>query len=166
MGVRTVGCVLVRNEDAFVEQAIRNVAGFCDVIHVVDHVSRDRTWEIVKTLASDLPNVDARRCRNSAVAHRLLEQYAGTPTWVLGVDGDELFDPSGLARLRLDLECGAHDAVFRLKAHVLNCDVLDRGARTGSRFEHEPADLVTARQNGKLGAFAWKLQLPVREVVH
>ena len=38
-----VGIVLVRNEDVFVEQAIRNVAAFCDRIHVADHVSTDRT---------------------------------------------------------------------------------------------------------------------------
>jgi len=34
-----IGSVLVRNEDVFVEQSIRNVAAFCDRIHVVDHVS-------------------------------------------------------------------------------------------------------------------------------
>ena len=35
--VQIVGSVLVRNEDVFVERAIRNVAAFCDRIHVVDH---------------------------------------------------------------------------------------------------------------------------------
>ena len=34
----------------------------------------------------------------------LLEPYAGTETWVLGVDGDELYDPSALRGLRSDLE--------------------------------------------------------------
>ena len=32
MSVQIVGSVLVRNEDLFVEQSIRNVAEFCDVI--------------------------------------------------------------------------------------------------------------------------------------
>jgi hypothetical protein len=121
----------VRNEDAFVEQAIRNVGDFCDRIHVVDHVSDDDTWEIVRSLAQELDHVDARRSHNSADAQRLLEPYAGTETWVIGVDGDELYDPNGLARIRADLLAGAHGDVFRLKAHVLNCDELEDGTASG-----------------------------------
>jgi glycosyltransferase involved in cell wall biosynthesis len=141
--VRIVGSVLVRNEDLFVEQAIRNVAAFCDVIHVVDHASDDRTWSIVQSLARELEHVDARRSRNSAVAHRLLEGYADTDTWVLGVDGDELYDPAGLVNLRRDLDDGRHADVFRLKAHVLNCDQLDRSACTASGWLAPPSRPVT-----------------------
>jgi glycosyltransferase involved in cell wall biosynthesis len=128
-----VGSVLVRNEDVFVEQAVRNVAAFCDRIHAVDHASTDRTWEILSSLATELDHLEVHRSRNSALAHRLLEPYAGTPTWVIGVDGDELYDPSGLARFRDELLGGAHADVFRLKAHVLNCEALDRerGVATG-----------------------------------
>jgi hypothetical protein len=128
-----VGSVLARNEDVFIEQAIRNVAAFCDRIHAVDHVSTDRTWEILRSLAAELDHLDIHRSRSSALAHRLLEQYAGTATWVIGVDGDELYDPAGLARFRDDLVRGAHADVFRLKAHVLNCEALDaeRGVATG-----------------------------------
>ena len=143
MVARIVGIALVRNEDRFVEQAIRNVARFCDVIHVVDHVSDDRTWEIVRTLASEFDHVDARRSRNSAVAHRLLEQYAGTPTWVLGVDGDELYDPSGLARLRVELRRGVLADVFRVKAHVLNCDELNRRSGVAAGWFAPPSRPVT-----------------------
>jgi Glycosyl transferase family 2 len=120
-----VGSVLVRNEDIFVERAIRNVAEFCDRIHVVDHVSTDSTWEILGALARELDHLDVRRSRNAADAHGLLAPYAGTETWVIGVDGDELYDPDGLARLRAQLLDGAHADVFRVKAHVLNCDELD-----------------------------------------
>ena len=34
--MNVIGISLVRNEDVFVEQALRNVTRFCDVIHVVD----------------------------------------------------------------------------------------------------------------------------------
>jgi hypothetical protein len=130
---RIVGSILVRNEDVFVERAVRNVAAFCDRIHAVDHVSTDRTWEILRGLARELDHLDLRQSRNAAGAHRLLAPYAGTDTWVLGVDGDELYDPAGLARFRADLLAGAHADVFRLKAHVLNCDELDleRGRASG-----------------------------------
>jgi hypothetical protein len=128
---KIVGSVLVRNEDRFVEQSIRNVVEFCDRIHAVDHVSSDRTWEILRSLAAEFDHLDVHRARNSVLAHRLVEPYAGTATWVIGVDGDELYDPEGLARFRSDLLAGAHADVFRLKAHVLNCDVLHDRAASG-----------------------------------
>src|SRR5262249_8360019 len=130
-----VGLVLIRNEDVFVEQAIRNVAGFCDVIHAVDHVSGDRTWDILRGLEREIAHVDVRRSRNSADAHRLVAPYAGTPTWVFGVDGDELY--------RLQLLEGAHADVFRLKAHVLNCDELDRDAGRAAGWLAPPSRPIT-----------------------
>jgi Glycosyl transferase family 2 len=138
-----VGSVLVRNEDVFVEQSIRDVAEFCDRIHAVDHVSTDRTWEILGRLARELDHLDARRSRSSATAHRLLAPYAGTATWVLGVDGDELYDPAGLARLRRALLEGEHADVFRLKAHVLNCDELDEARATASGWLAPPSRPIT-----------------------
>ena len=77
----------------------------------------------------ELDHVHVVRSKDAGISHRVLEAYAGTETWVLGVDGDELYDPSALGRLRVDLEAGAHADVFRLKSHVLNCDELTRRAR-------------------------------------
>ncbi len=133
MALRIVGIVLVRNEDLYVEQAIRNVASFCDRIHVAEHMSTDATPEILGRLQRELPHVDVRRVRDAAASHDLVEAYAGTDTWVFGVDGDELYDPGGLARLRAELLAGEHGDVFRLKAGVLNCVSLDRerGVATG-----------------------------------
>jgi hypothetical protein len=138
-----IGSVLVRNEDVFVERSIRNVAQFCDRIHAVDHVSTDRTWEILRALARELDHLDIHRSRHSAAAHRLLAPYAGTKTWVLGVDGDELYDPDGLARIRATLLAGEHDDVFRIKAHVLNCDELDDDAGTAFGWLAPPSRPIT-----------------------
>ena len=138
-----VGSVLVRNEDRFLEQAIRNVAVFCDRIHAVDHASTDATWEILRWLAAEFDHLDIHRSRHSALAHRLLEPYAGTATWVIGVDGDELYDPSGLARFREDLLGGAHGDVFRLKAHVLNGDELDEERGPASGWLAPPSRPIT-----------------------
>ena len=140
---RIVGSVLVRNEDVFVEQSIRNVAAFCDRIHAVDHMSADGTWDVLQALAAELDHLEIRRSRHSAIAHQLLEPYAGTPTWVLGVDGDELYDPAGLRRLRSELLGGAHADVFRLKAHVLNCDELDEDAGSASGWLAPPSRPIT-----------------------
>lgn len=141
--VRIVGSVLVRNEDAFVETAIRNVVAFCDRIHVVDHHSTDRTWSVVRSLAREFDTLDVRRSRFAGDSHRALEPYAGTPTWVLGVDGDELFDPGALARLRDILVAGGHEDVFRIKAHVLSCDELDWQAAIARGYLAPPSRPVT-----------------------
>jgi hypothetical protein len=125
--VSLVASVLVHNEDVFLERAIRNVADACDRVHVLDHVSTDRTPEILSCLAVDFDHVEIKRSSHAAASHRMLEHYAGTPTWVIGVDGDEIFDPVGLGRLVEALRAGAYADTFRLKAHVLNCDELDEG---------------------------------------
>ena len=133
LSVRVVGVVLVHNEDVFVERAVRNVAAFCDRIHAFDHVSTDRTGEVLSDLARELDHVTVRRTNDARDSHRVLEPYAGSETWVLGVDGDELFDPEGLARIRQLLDDGAYADAFHVKAHVLNCTVLDdeHGPATG-----------------------------------
>ena len=91
-----VGSVLVRNEDVFLERAIRNAADFCDRMHVLDHMSDDRTPRSCTALADELGTLDVRRSSFSGDSHKPLEPYAGTPTWVLVVDGDCIFDPDGL----------------------------------------------------------------------
>ena len=58
--MQVVGVVLVRNEDVFVEQAIRNIAAFCDRIYAVDHLSTDLTPEILRRLASELDHLTTR----------------------------------------------------------------------------------------------------------
>jgi len=144
---RVVGVVLVRNEDVFVERAIRNVVRFCDEIHAFDHVSRDETWRILQALGREFDHLQVRRARDAADSHRVLERYAGKATWVLGVDGDELYDPARLALFREQLLTGAHDDVFRLKGHVLNCVALHREAGTASGFMAPPSRPVTKLYN-------------------
>ena len=143
--MRVVGSVLVRNEDVFVEQAIRNAASFCDRIHAVDHVSADGTWDILRRLANEYDHVDVRRARHSRVSHEVLEPYAGTDTWVLRIDGDELYDPDRLAELRESLEGGAHREAFRVLGNVLHAVELDRA--TASGYLSPPSRPISALYN-------------------
>jgi len=141
--VRILGSVLVHNEDVFVERAIRNVAEFCDLIYAFDHQSDDGTSSILGSLAREFDHLRFQRTPRTRDSHKPLEHYAGTRTWVLGVDGDELFDPVALATLREQLLAGAHADVFRLKGHVLNCDEIDRNACTASGYMAPPSRPIT-----------------------
>jgi hypothetical protein len=137
--VRVVGIVLLHDEDVYVERVIRNVAGFCDRIHVADHASSDCTWAIVSRLARELENVEAVRITNAALSHDLVLPYVDTDTWVFSPDGDELFDPAGLERLRVELEAGRYDRYFRLFPAMLHCVALEEQTGTASGYLAPPA---------------------------
>jgi hypothetical protein len=145
--IRIVGSVLVRNEDVFVEQAIRNAAAFCDRIHAVDHMSTDGTWETLSRLARDYDHVDVRRAPHAKVSHDVLQPYVGSETWILRIDGDELYDPTRLRALRADLEAEAHQAAFRVLGNVLHASRLDRGAGTASGYLSPPSRPISALYN-------------------
>jgi glycosyltransferase involved in cell wall biosynthesis len=137
----------VRNEDVFVEQAIRNVAAFCDRIHALDHVSTDGTWEILQRLSGEVDHLDVRRTHHADDSHALIEQYAGGDTWVFGVDGDELYDPPRLAAFRDQLLGGAHAGVFKIASNVVNCVGLDRERGTATGYPSPPSRSITKLYN-------------------
>jgi glycosyl transferase family 2 len=147
MARQIVGIVLVRNEDVFVEQAIRNVAAFCDRIHAVDHVSTDGTWQILRALERDYPQLDARRSHHAGDSHALLEPYAGTETWVFGVDGDELYDTACLSSFRSELLGGTYDRAFKIASNVLNCVDLDQTRRIATGYLSPPSRSITKLYN-------------------
>jgi hypothetical protein len=137
----------VHNEDLFVEQALHNVAAFCDRIHAVDHVSTDDTWDVLRRLADELPQLDVRRTAHAAESHRLVEPYAGTRTWVFGVDGDELYDPERLLTFREQLLGGEYDHAFKIASNVLNCVDLDRTQGTATGYMSPPSRSITKLYN-------------------
>jgi len=117
---RIVGIALVRNEEYFVTWALRNVVDFCDELIVLDNLSTDRTGARVRELAELYPNVVVHKCEDPNTSQSFIEDFAGEKVWVLGVDGDEIYDPVGLARLRPRILAGEFDQAWRIDGHVLN----------------------------------------------
>jgi len=137
--VQIVAVVLLRNEDVYAERVLRNIAGFCDRIHVADHMSNDKTWEIVSSVARELNNVDAVRISHAARSHDLVVPYIGTDTWVFSPDGDELFDSARLMRFRSELEAGRYRAYFRIIPAMLHCVSLDEQGSSAAGYLTPPA---------------------------
>lgn len=137
--MQIVGIALVRNEDRFVRQALLNVASFCDRILVADHMSTDRTPVIVRELSYELDHLEVRRIAHSAESHAMIAGYAGTDTWILSVDGDELYDPDRLARFREELDGGAHADVFRVRPAGLHCEEFDESQALATGFLSPPS---------------------------
>jgi hypothetical protein len=67
----------------------------------------------------------------------------------MSADGDEIFDPEGLARVRAELEEGRHRESFRLFPAMLHCVALDHEAMTATGYTAPPA-----RSGPKLFNFA------------
>ncbi|MFN8224337.1 MAG: glycosyltransferase family A protein [Gaiellales bacterium] len=138
-----VGAVVVRNEDLWIEAAIRNVAAFCDVIHVADNGSTDGTWEILVGLERELDHLELRRIDDIVESQDLVSGYVGRNVWVFGVDGDEVYDPVGLQTLREELHAEKYRDRWRIKSNVLNAVAVDLAADTATGYLAPPARPIT-----------------------
>ncbi|MFA7342786.1 MAG: glycosyltransferase family 2 protein [Terrimicrobiaceae bacterium] len=146
-GAKIVGIVLVRNEDLFVGQAVKNIAGFCDSLILCDHGSTDGTAEILGGLARSLPHAAVHRLAHPSGSHDLLKAFAGTRTWVFGVDGDEIYDPGRLQNFRPRLLAGEFDRVWRMKGNVLHCTALARDRSSATGHPAPPSRSITKLYN-------------------
>jgi len=150
-GTRIVGIFLVRDEDLFVERAVRNVSSFCDELLLVDNGSRDGTPQILARLAETLPIPAAlHRVRHPSRSHDLVAPLAGDDVWVFGVDGDELYDPAGLAAFKPRLVGGEFDDAFQIRGNVLHCTHLDLAGGRASGFLSPPSGSMTKLYNFRI----------------
>jgi len=142
-----IGIVLVRNEDLFTGQAVKNITSFCDKIILCDHRSTDGTTKILEDLTAVIPHAELHKIRDPADSHLLLKKYAGTPAWVFGVDGDEIYDPAGLARLRTRLLRGEFSDSWAVFGNVLNVTELDPAGRHAAGHLSPPCRSMTKLYN-------------------
>jgi hypothetical protein len=77
----------------------------------------------------------------------MLQPFAGTHTWVLGVDGDEIYDPAGLAGFRAELARGDWDKWWVIFGNVLNCAELDETAKSAGGWLAPPCRSMTKLYN-------------------
>lgn len=142
-----VGICLLYNEDIFAHRMLTNIHAFCDRIIVADHKSSDKTPEIVKQFCNQRSNVEYYRIDKLGESHDLISPLAGTPTWVFGVDGDEIYDPIGLKTLRSHIISGDYNNYYRIVGNVLNCVELDEVKRVARGFLAPPCRSMTKLYN-------------------
>jgi len=132
--MRIVGIMLVHNEDLYVRQAAANILSFCDELLAVDNMSEDATGEILRDLEKETGGrLKYHRAGHPGFSHDLIAPFAGTDTWVFGVDGDEIYDPEGLSRFRGRLENGEFAQDWVVFGNVFNLVSLvsDRSSASG-----------------------------------
>lgn len=144
---KIVGIVLTQNEEFFVERAVRNAAGFCDEWIFCDNGSKDATPEILERLACELPSARLHRVAHPRESHELIRHLGGTDIWVFGVDGDEIYDPAGLARLRKRLKDGEFSGSWMLLGNVLHVTKLSADCTTATGHLAPPCRSMTKLYN-------------------
>ncbi|WPD22734.1 MAG: hypothetical protein SD837_21430 [Candidatus Electrothrix scaldis] len=88
---------------------------------MADNLSKDGTQEKVRALQEHHNKIHYHSIASPAQSHDLISGYAGTNTWIFAVDGDELYDPSGLKRLRQGIDSGEYDRQWMILGNALNC---------------------------------------------
>lgn len=148
MTTRIVGIVLVQNEEHFVTWAIGNAMAFCDEWLVIDNRSRDATPGKLAALAAAHPG--KIRLIDEPYALRTngyLQPYIGEDVWVFGLDGDEIYDRDGLARLRGRVLAGEFARSWRIAGHSLHATQVDLADGTATGYVTPPAAPATKLYN-------------------
>ena len=120
-----LGVCLIKNEQNFVAWALMNAIDFCDKILILDNMSEDSTLEIVARIANSFEHIEVIQVRNCNNTHKYVEKYAGSPTWILKIDGDEILDPIGLHELRRELKLGAYNGYWGILSSMLHVVGID-----------------------------------------
>lgn len=101
-------CMIVKNEEAFIEECLRSVREAVDEVIVVDTGSTDATVELARRACAQVFHFkwcdDFSAARNDSIAR-------ATGDWVLWLDADERLAPGAAqvireAAARDDLDCG------------------------------------------------------------
>lgn len=145
-----VGILLVRNEDLFIKRVILNIIHFCDQIIVADNKSKDKTGSIVKSLAERFPKIQYHYIDHPSKSHDLIKGFANKPVWIFAVDGDEIYDPIGLAILRTKILNREYSDVWMLFGNVLNCINLNQENSTATGYISPPCRSMTKLYNFNL----------------
>lgn len=145
---KIIGIFLVRNEERFVEQAVRNVLDFCDQLLLVDHDSSDRTVSILEQLQHSYPEkIFLHQIQHPSESQDLLQRFIGTSTWIFAVDGDELYDPERLVAFRQRILAGEFDREWMVVGNVLHTDELDETVRYAWGYLAPPSRSITKLYN-------------------
>lgn len=140
-----IGVTLAKNEDRFLGRALENASAFCDRFLLFDHGSKDGTAGIMKAFTGGRPNAEYRSVGHPRESHEALLQFCGKPAWIFGVDGDEVYDPAGLARMRGRILAGEFDSGWMVMGHCLHCDGVEAGRASG--YMAPPSRSITKLYN-------------------
>lgn len=116
-------CMIVKNEERFLERCLASVAGAVDEINIVDTGSTDRTMEIARRFGA---RIEQRGWRNDFAWARNESLAMATKRWIFQLDADEELLEESVALLHRLREAPAH--LTGLWIRCLNASDKYRGA--------------------------------------
>lgn len=140
---KIIGIMLVKNEEYFAALALQSILGFCDEIIILDNMSKDSTAQQLEQIAASHPHIHFETISDFRTSHKPLEKYAGTDSWVFGVDGDEIYDANRLNRLRDRVFKGEFDQYWKISGQMLHIDWYDFSRKRVAGYGTPPAASVT-----------------------
>jgi GT2 family glycosyltransferase/Flp pilus assembly protein TadD len=121
-------CMIVKNEERFLERALRSVAAIVDEINIVDTGSTDSTLEIARRFGARIEqrpwNDDFSDARNASLD-------MATKRWIFQLDADEELCAESIEPLRSLKGAPAH-----LTAVLVRCANLSDGNAAGGTVSH------------------------------
>lgn len=154
--IKIVGISLVKNEDRFVQNSLESVIDFCDKIIVLDNNSSDNTFDILQKLKNKYPEkIILQKIENAVLSHTYIEKYAGTPTWIFGVDGDEIYDKNRLSDFKKEIISGKYEKYFQIFGNCLHVEKINELDKEVSGYLSPPSKSITKLYNFGV-IFSWE----------
>lgn len=130
-------CMIVKNEERFLEQCLRSAADAVDEIIIVDTGSTDRTIEIARSFGA---TVIEREWRNDFAWARNQSIEPATKRWILFLDADEELTPESKNALRELKTVPAHRHALFVRCFNESDDYRGTGAMSHSLVRIFPND--------------------------
>ncbi|MBV8074455.1 MAG: glycosyltransferase [Candidatus Eremiobacteraeota bacterium] len=122
-------CMIVRDEEVFLGDALESVRGVVDEICIVDTGSTDRTVEIATAAGARVRNLawenDFSKARNASLE-------MATKRWILVLDADETLSPNSRELVRSLRTKAAHLTGLWLRCYNLSDDFRGTGAMSNA----------------------------------
>ena len=115
-------CLIVRNEEALLENCLKSVSQLADQLVVVDTGSTDKTLEIARSFNAEIYHF--KWCDDFAAARNESIKYA-TGDWILWIDADERLSEASVPAFKKLLTPELKPVIYKLRIKNLKEDGLN-----------------------------------------
>jgi glycosyltransferase involved in cell wall biosynthesis len=130
---------LVKNEERFIWYALKSVLPFVDKIMVWDTGSTDNTVEIIKSINSKKINLKFLKSVNATqhtnIRQQMLEQTPKGFTWLMILDGDEIWPETQLKKVIQFISTNPHTDSVVVRTHNLVGDIYHRLPESAGNYQ-------------------------------
>jgi len=124
-------CMIVKNEERFIEDCLESVKDVVDQIVILDTGSTDKTLEIVQKYDVDVHHFkwcdDFSKARNESIKHAM-------SNWILWLDADERLQPSSKRKILKELTSVQKPVIYQVQINNKTSDAADAQLSTAYRL--------------------------------